>query len=70
MRFDKGIDKRYRKSVEDAFSTIIEKGNDFHRHMAKQILRSDLLVRVQPVSIVNASGVTGLIDTGETNSAL
>ncbi len=70
MKFDKGIDKRYQKSVEDAFDTILEKGNDFHRHMANQILLSDLLIRVQPVSIVNASGVTGLIDAGETNEKI
>lgn len=70
MRFDEGIDKRYRRLVEDAFDTILEKGNDFHRHMAKQILHSELLVRVQPVSVVNASGVTGLIDAGETNEKI
>lgn len=70
MRLDQRIDKRYRKSIEDAFDTILEKGNDFHRHMAKQILRSDLLVRVQPVGIINASGVTGLIDAGETNEKI
>ncbi|MEJ7849714.1 MAG: hypothetical protein WKF92_16640 [Pyrinomonadaceae bacterium] len=70
MRFVKGIDNRYRKSVEDAFGTILEKGNNFHRHMAEQILRSELLIRVQPVSIVNASGVTGLIDAGETNEKI
>lgn len=70
MRFEKGIDERYRRSVEDAFDAILEKGGDFHRHMAKQILRSDLLIRVQPVSIINASGVTGLIDAGETNEKI
>ena len=70
MRFDKGIDNRYRQSVEDAFAAILEKGNDFHRPMAKQILRSDMLVRVQPVSVINASGVTGLIDAGETNQKI
>ena len=70
MRFAKEIDKRYRKSVEDAFDAILENGNDFHRHMTKQILRSDLLVRVQPVSVVNASGVTGLIDASETNEKI
>ena len=64
MKFDQGIPIKYLRSIEDAFDKIIEKGNEFHRHMAKQILRSDLLVRVQPVSVVNASGVTGLIDPG------
>ncbi|MBC7898950.1 MAG: hypothetical protein H7070_02755 [Saprospiraceae bacterium] len=70
MRFERDIAEYYRKSVEDAFDTILEKGNDFHRHMASQILQSDLLVRVQPVSIVKASGVTGLIDADETNEKI
>ena len=52
-----GIDKKYRKSVEDAFATIIEKGNDFHRQMMNEIIESKMLVSVQPVSELNASGV-------------
>ena len=70
MKFDKGIDERYRKSVDDAFDTILDKGNEFHRHMVTQILRSDMLVRVQPVSIVKASGVTGLINVRTTNEKI
>jgi len=31
MKFDKGIDRKYRQSVEDAFQTILDKGNDDHR---------------------------------------
>jgi len=70
MRFDNGIDKKYRKSVEDAFDTILEKGTDEHRIVATQILKSNMLVRVKPVSEVNASGVTGLIDPGSTNDRI
>ena len=62
MRFDHGINKKYRKSVEDAFDAIVEHGNDMHRHIANHILKSDMLVRVRPVSEINASGITGLID--------
>lgn len=62
MRFDSAIDKKYRQSVEDAFATIIEKGNDFHRHMMNEILKSEMLIRVGPVSKINASGVTGIIN--------
>ena len=70
MKFDKGIARKYRKSVEDAFATIVNKGNDLQKDIAKRILESDMLVRVRPVKEINASGVTGLIDAGETNDKI
>lgn len=70
MKFDKGIAQRYRKSVENAFDTIVEKGNDLQREIASHILESKMLVRVKPVSEINASGITGLIDPGETNARI
>lgn len=70
MRFDKGVDKKYRTSVEDAFDTILEKGTDEQRQIAAHILKSKMLVRVQPVSEINASGVTGLIDLATTNDRI
>lgn len=70
MRFESDIDKKYRRSVEDAFATIVAKGNDFHRKMMKEIMASDMLVRVQPVSEINASGITGLISPVKTNYRL
>lgn len=70
MKFDQGIDKKYRRSVEDAFAAIIEKGNDFHRLMMDEIIGSEMLIRVQPVSELNASGVTGLINSVMTNLQL
>jgi len=70
MKFDKGIEKKYRKSVEDAFAAIIEHGNDEHRRVMEAILESDLLIRVQPVSEINASGITGLINSVGTNYRL
>ncbi len=70
MKFAKGLEEKYRKSVEDAFATIVAKGNDFHRWMMKEILASDMLVRVQPVSEINASGITGLISPVKTNYRL
>ena len=70
MKFDRGIEKKYRKSVEDAFATIIEKGNDFHRHMMNEIIESKMLIRVQPVKKINASGVTGVINSVKTNYKL
>ncbi len=70
MKFDKGVEKTYRKSVEEAFETILDKGNDLQREIASHILRSKMLVRVKPVSEINASGVTGLIDSGVTNERI
>ncbi len=70
MRFDKSVAKRYRRSVEDAFCAILDNGNDLQRHIAADILKSNMLVRVQPVSEINASGVTGLIDPSETNEKI
>jgi len=70
MKFAKGIDKKYRRSVEDAFEAIVSGGNNEHRRVASLILDSDMLVRVRPVREVNASGVTGLIDAGDTNDKI
>ena len=70
MRFDDGIERRYRRSVKDAFVAIIANGNEMHREIAELILKSDMLVRVRPVREINASGVTGLIDRGDTNDRI
>jgi hypothetical protein len=70
MKFESAIANKYRESVEDAFAMIIDKGNDFHREMMGAILDSEMLVRVRPVSEINASGVTGLINSAMTNFRL
>src|SRR5688572_2239770 len=70
MKFEKGIHKKYRQSIEDAFQVMLEKGNDSHREVAELILASNMLVRVRSVSKINASGVTGLIDAGDTNDRI
>ena len=70
VKFDKGIAGKYRKSVENAFETILEKGSGFHRGLAEEILESKMLVRVEPVSKLNASGVTGLINSTATNERI
>ncbi len=70
MKFDNNIQTKYIRSVEDAFAAIIAKGNDEHRRVARSILDSEMLVRVLPVSKVNASGVTGLIDAKTTNEKI
>ena len=70
MRLEANVDSRYRRSVENAFDAIVAQGNDLHREIANLILESDMLVRVRPVSEINASGVTGLIDRGDTNDKI
>ena len=70
MKFDRGIDKKYRQSVEDAFATIMEKGDDLHRHYMNEILESKMLVRVKPVKKINASGITGVINSIKTTYRL
>lgn len=67
MKFDKGIKKKHRKSIELACETIVEKGNDFHRHMMNEFLESRMLIKVEPVSQINASGVTSVINSIRTN---
>ena len=70
MKFDKGIDKKYRKSVEDAFATILEKGNDLQKLYMNEIMASDMTVRVKPVAEINASGITGAVSVLKTNLKL
>ena len=70
MRFDQGIAKKYRDSIENAFRTILERGNEQHRRTAQMILDSEMLVCVHPVSKVRASGITGLIDPSATNDKI
>lgn len=67
MKFKGATDRKYRDSIEAAVSTILERGNDQHRHMIETLADSDLLIRVEPVSKINASGVTGLINPVKTN---
>lgn len=67
MRFAHGIDKKYRRSLDDAFGTIMAKGNETHREVMSEILASEMLVRVEPVEKINASGVTGVINSIKTN---
>lgn len=70
MKFDNGIATKYKKSVTDAFDTIMAKGNDNHKKVIGAILDSKMLVQVQPVSKVKASGVTGVINPISTTRAI
>jgi len=70
MKFDSGIAKKYRQSIDDAFATILEKGNDDHRGVARAILNSEMLIQVKPVREVKASGVTGVLSPRSTRAKL
>src|SRR5688572_12851599 len=70
MKFERAIDERYRRSVDDAFATILERGTELQKEIAKLILDSKMLIRVEPVSEIKASGSTGLIDVGSTNDRI
>ena len=67
MKFNKGIEKKHRDSIEKAFETIVEKGDDFHRHMMNEFFESKMLIKVEPVKQINASGVTSVINAIMTN---
>jgi hypothetical protein len=70
MKFDKGIHKRYRESVNDAILAIIDQGNEEHRQVTQLLLDSRMLIQVKPVSEVKASGVTGVISPWSTRGKL
>jgi len=70
MKFENAVATKYRRSIDDAFATILDKGNGLHRKIAKLILDSGMVVRVRPVSEFGASGQTGLIDRSETNDKI
>jgi hypothetical protein len=70
MKFEEDVRPKHRKIIKDAIATILEQGNDAHRHVLHEIVASDMLFRVKPVSEINASGRTGLISTIATNLRL
>ena len=67
MKFAKGIDDKYRRSIDDAIATILDLGNDLHREIVGAMVDSEMLIRVEPVREINASGVTGLRNPVMTN---
>lgn len=71
MKFKPGIAKKYRQSVEDAFQTILEKGNERHRRTIKLILESAMVIDVHPAKAVGgASGITGVVDPSRLNDRI
>lgn len=70
MKFDVGVETKYKKSIEDAFAVILEKGNKTQKFIASEILVSEMTMCVHPVIKVNASGITGVIDPNRTNKRI
>lgn len=70
MKFKVNISSKYQKSVENAYAVILEKGDEMQKFIAKEILASEMLINVAPVSEINASGITGLINSRKTNERI
>lgn len=70
MKFDSEVSPKYIDSVERAFAVIVEKGNESHRLIAREILASELLIRIAPADEIRASGITGLISSRKTNDKI
>jgi hypothetical protein len=70
MKIDERVEKKYRRAIEEAFETILAKGNETHRRTARLILDSEMRVFVAPVSRVKASGISGVISASDTNERI
>ncbi|HEY8563362.1 MAG TPA: hypothetical protein VIL74_23490 [Pyrinomonadaceae bacterium] len=71
MIFKQGIAKKYRRSIEDAFETILDRGNEKHRRTARLILESEMVIDVHPARHVGgASGITGAISRSRLNDRI
>ena len=70
MRFDSGIANKYRKSIDDAFATILDKGDEQHQRVMNAIIDSETLVQVGPVAQRNASGQTFVPNPVRANARL
>ena len=70
MKFADDVEQKYKQSIENAFAVISEKGDEAQRFIAGEILASEMLICVQPVVKVKASGITGVIDPNQTNKKI
>lgn len=59
-----------RSAIDDAFDEVLAKGNANHRRIIDAIRGSDMLINASPVSVVNASGITGIINADATNDKI
>ncbi len=70
MQFNDQITDELKAAIDDALDAIFEKGDDHHRRVVNAIRRSNMLFNACPVSVVNASGITGIIDSDATNEKI
>ena len=56
--------------IEDGFQTILKIGNEKHKRTANLILDSEMHIYVAPVSKVNASGITGVVNPSRLNDRI
>jgi len=70
MKFENGIYAKYRKSIDDAFATILDRGDAQHKRVMGAIIDSEMRVQVGPVEERNASGQTFLANPVMTNARL
>lgn len=70
MQFNDQITDELEAAINDAFDAIVEKGNANHRRIVNAIRGSNMLINASPVSVVNASGITGIIDSDATSEKI
>jgi hypothetical protein len=70
MWFNDQMTSGLRNAIDDAFDAIMTHGNANHRRIIDAIRGSDMLINASPVSIVNASGLTGIINAASTNDKI
>ncbi len=67
MDFNNQVTIELKTAIDEAFDAIVEKGNANHRRIVKAIRGSNMLINASPVSVVNASGITGVINSDATS---
>jgi hypothetical protein len=70
MWFNDQMTSGLRSAIDDAFDAIMAQGNDHHCRIIDAMRGSDMLFNASPVSVVNASGITGIIDADATNEKI
>lgn len=70
MKFQDSVEQKYRDAVNSAIEAIIATGNESHRTVAAAIRDSEMELRVEPVSEVQASGRCGLKSWWSTNGRI
>ncbi len=70
MWFNDQVTPELKSIIDEAFDAIVEKGNANHRRIVNAIRGSNMLINASPVSVVNASGITGVIDSDATSEKI